>query len=167
MKNNITIIGLVGNFKKNVAKALADKLEIIFADVNDIMEFNLIDNHMIEFAGQDYFDKNETKTVKLLASYENTVITLNFSTLNKGNNLNILKKTCVIIYLRLNYEQFQILNKLENYGALSSINEKVFNDRDKLMNKMCDIAVEVDNLDVQNVVNHILMGLKNYFSKNE
>ena len=163
MKNNIAVIGLVGNFKKTVAKTLADKLEMVFADVNDIMEFNLINANMIDKVGQEYFDKNETKTVKMLASYENSVITLNFSTLNKNSNAEYLKKSCVIVYLKLNYSQFELLNHIENYGALASINEKTFNDRDKLMEKMCDISVEIHDLDATSVVNHILMGLQTYF----
>lgn len=163
MKANITVIGLVGNFKKNVAQALADKLEMIFADVNDIMEFNLINSKMIEHAGQDYFDKNESKTVKLLASYENTVITLNLSTLNKNNNIQILKENSVVVYLRLNFEQFQIINKIENYGALESINKRAYKGRDMLLNKMCDICVEVEDMNTNNVVDNIILGLKNYF----
>lgn len=167
MKANITVIGLVGNFKKTVAKLLSDKLEMIFADVNDIMEFNLINTKMIECAGQDYFDKNEAKTIKQLSEYENTVITLNFSSLNKGNNIKILKENSVIIYLKLNFDEFKVLNNLENYGALASINEKTFADRDKLLDKMCDISVEVEHIDATSVVNHILLGLENYYKNND
>ena len=165
MKKNIAIIGLVGNFKKNVAKALADKLELFFADVNDIMEFNLINANMIEHVGQDYFDKNETKTVKLLASYENTIITLNFSTLNKSNNHKLLSENCIMIYLRLSFNDFQLLNKIENYGALNSINKKMYKDRDALLTKMSDIVIEIEKVDLEETIGNILLKLSDFLEK--
>ena len=47
---------------------------------------------------QEYYDKNERKTLQTIASYENTILTVDFSTLNKSNNIDILKQNSLIIY---------------------------------------------------------------------
>ena len=60
MKKNITIICLSNKYKKIVAKELADSLEMFYADINDIMEYNLINSEMLLSAGQQYFDENVT-----------------------------------------------------------------------------------------------------------
>lgn len=163
MKKNITIVGLVNNYKKQVAKTLADELEMVFADVNDIMEFNLINSKMIEIIGQKYFDENEEKTVKTLSTYENTVITLNFSTLNKNNNIESLKKNSLIIYLRLNFDTFIEVNKAEVVGSLQKINGTAFNERDYLLKKISEIVVNIDEIDIANSVKNIIREIGNYY----
>lgn len=164
MKKNITIICLVNDYKKRVAKALADELEMFYADVNEIMEYNLINDEMLEKAGQEYFDKNESKTVKIIASYDNTILTLNFSTLNKGNNLQLLKKDSLIIYLKLNFEKFCELNRYENQKSLIKINELAFNDRDAHISKFADIIVEIVDAELPNVLNQIMDSIDKHFA---
>ena len=164
MKKNITIICLVNDYKKRVAKALADELEMFYADVNEIMEYNLINDEMLEKAGQQYFDENESKTVKTIASYDNTILTLNFSTLNKGNNLDILKKDSLIIYLKLNFLKFCELNRYENKKSLIKINEIEFEDRNTYISSFADIIVNVVHAELSSVVNEIINDINKYFS---
>lgn len=164
MKKNITIICLVNDYKKRVAKALADELEMFYADVNEIMEYNLINDEMLEKAGQQYFDENESKTVKTIASYDNTILTLNFSTLNKGNNLDILKKDSLIIYLKLNFEKFCELNRYENKKSLIKINEIAFEDRNTYISSFADIIVNVVHTELSSVINEIINDINKYFS---
>ena len=109
LKKNITIICLSNKYKKIVAKELADSLEMFYADINDIMEYNLINSEMLLTAGQQYFDQNEEKTIKTVSDYDNTILTLNLSTLNKNNNLDIIKNNSLIIYVRLNFETYSVL----------------------------------------------------------
>lgn len=164
MKKNITILCLVDNFKKNVAKSLADELEMIFADVEQILEYNLINTDMIQKAGQQYFDQEEQSTLKHIASYHNTIISLQFSTFNKYNNMDILKENSLIIYLALNYSDFESLNAQENNRTLSKINHLMFDDRDKLMRKKADIVVDIKNLDVTLCTNQIILAIDKYFN---
>ena len=164
MKKNITIICLVNDYKKRVAKALADELEMFYADVNEIMEYNLINDEMLQKAGQQYFDENESKTVKTIASYNNTILTLNFSTLNKGKNMEILKKDSLIIYLKLNFEKFCELNRLENTKSIIKINELAFDDRDTYISSFADIIINVLDMELASVINEIINGINKHFS---
>lgn len=164
VKKNITIICLANEYKKRVAKALADELEMFYADVNEIMEYNLINDEMLEKAGQQYFDENESKTVKTIASYDNTILTLNFSTLNKGGNLNILKKESLIIYIKLSFEKFCKLNKFETKKSLVKINELAFEDRNAYIADFCDILVDPLDLELTSVVENIIQSINHYFA---
>ncbi|MBQ0017337.1 MAG: hypothetical protein KBT30_01740, partial [Clostridiales bacterium] len=163
LKKNIAIISLVSDYKKQISKALADELEMIFADVNDLMEFNLINDDMLESAGQEYYDKNEKKTLQTITTYDNTVLTLNFSTLNKNNNSELLKESSLVIYLRLNYDLFKQINKVEATKSLTTINEIAFEDRDKLMKKYADIIVDINNLDKKESVETIISSINNFY----
>lgn len=163
MKKNISIIGLTNSFKKSIAKKLADELEMVFADVNDLMEYNLINDEMLAVAGQDYYNKNERKTLETVLSYQNTVLTVNFSTLNKLNNFDILKQNSLIIYVALNYADFQNLSQQEYDNNVLKLNQIVFNDRDLIMRKYADIVVEVNHLTLNNVIEKTLDSIGKYY----
>lgn len=163
MKKNIAVVCLVNDYKKRVAKALADELEMFYADVNEIMEYNFINDEMLEKAGQQYFDENESKTVKTIASYDNTIIVLNFSTMNKGNNLDILKKDCLIVYLKLDFEKFCELNRYENQTSLIKINETAFADRDAYLSSFADVIVQTNSSELPATLKDIMDSLDRYF----
>ncbi len=165
MKKNITIICLSNEYKKNIAKQLALELDMFYADINDIMEYNLINSEMLEKAGQQYYDENEAKTIKTVSGYDDTILTLNLSTLNKSNYLDIIKQNSLIIYIRLDFETFMNLNKAENSKALVKINEIAFDDRDKLISNFADIIVENKYIDVTRTIKQIIEGIEKFFYK--
>ena len=165
MKKNITIISLASSFKKHIAKKLADELEMIFADVNELMEYNLINDEMLAVAGQEYYDKNERKTLQTIASYENTILTVDFSTLNKSNNIDILKQNSLIIYLALNFEDLQNINKNELDKSQIKLNDIAFKDRNLLLKNYADIIVDVDSLDLSKVIEKILAEITKIYDK--
>lgn len=164
MKKNITIICLSSQFRKTVAKKLADELDMFYADVNEIMEYNLINSEMLEKAGQEYFDENEQKTLKTISSYENTVLTLNYSTLNKNNNFALLKQNTLIIFMELDYSCFKVLNSQENSSPLASINEIAYQDRTTNIANLSDIVVHESVAEVSTAVADIIKGINDYFS---
>ena len=165
MKKNITILCNSQNFKKRVAKNLADQLDMLYADLEQILEYNMINDDMLEKAGQQYFDENEKSTLKNVANYENTVITLDFSTLNKENNAEILRQSTLVIYLSLEHNIFESLNVSENDKNLASINEIVYADRDKLLRSFADITVDVSKVDINLVTQQIMLSIQQYFEK--
>ena len=167
MVSNITIIGLVDNFKKEIAKNLASKLDMMLADVNELLIYNFVDGNMLDNFGQEYFDKSENKVVKSILSCDNIVINSNISTLNKQNNFNLFKEKSTIVYLRLSLKQFRTVNKIENYGEIAMINEAVFKERDEYMQSICDICIETEELSVNSCVENIMLGLKYFYEKDE
>lgn len=138
---------------------------MLYADLEQILEYNMINDDMLEKAGQQYFDENEKSTLKNVANYENTVITLDFSTLNKENNAEILRQSTLVIYLSLEHNIFESLNVSENDKNLASINEIVYADRDKLLRSFADITVDISKVDINLVTQQIMLSIQQYFEK--
>lgn len=165
MSPNITIIGMADSFKKEVSRTLANKLDKMFVDINEMLIYNFVDGSMLDNLGQKYFDESEKKVVSSLLDCDNIVINSNISTINKEENLSLFKEKSVIVYLRLTLEQFKTINKIENCGEIVTINEKMFNERDRHLQTICDICVETDELSANKCVENLMLGLKYYFKK--
>lgn len=165
MKKNITIISNAKVFKKTVAQALAHELEMIYADFEQMLEYNLINSAMLQSAGQNYYDKQEHSMLKKVSSYVDTILTLEFSTLNKPNNKKILKSNTLIIYLSLNYDCFISINKQENDANTAKLNDIVFAERDCIMSNLADIVVHTNALSVDECIKQIISAINTYYSK--
>ena len=52
MKTNITLISLIPNYSKNVSKLLAERLDMFFGDVEEMLDFELGDvDHILATLG--------------------------------------------------------------------------------------------------------------------
>ena len=69
IKSNIAILCLSNNYSKYLGKKLADDLDMFFADISDILEYNLIDNNMLETAGKEYFDAQKERVINGICQY--------------------------------------------------------------------------------------------------
>ena len=94
MKTNIALICLLENYSKSVAKQLAEKLEMFYVNVDEMIEFELGDeNHILETlgdtAGHKYIEECENKVVKNVTTFENTVICMNPAEMFTQDNFNV------------------------------------------------------------------------------
>lgn len=122
-----------------LGKYLADELNMFYADLNEIMEYNFVDKNTLQFAGKDYYEKQVYKGIKAASNYENAVLIVAFDSLNILDAWDKIKQRAVVIYLRESFEPFCDSDN-EN-----KINELVFEDRDIFLQEKADIVVE--NLD--------------------
>lgn len=162
MKQNIAILCLVKQFGKDTAQKLSNRLDMFYADVNDLMEYNFINDATIKASGQQYFDKLEGDLLKKISEYVNSIFTLGFSTINKHNNIDFIKKGCLLIFLNLKYEDFVKLNKKGNKN-LEKLDSLVYEDRKKIMNQYADIVVNIKNTDKEIVLKEVVKSIKNYY----
>ena len=150
MKNNICIFGMVKDYTSKVAKRVADKFEMFFADVDALIEFDLINTNMVkDICGKEYLEKQERKKVKQVATFENTLITLRFALLNDDSNLKVLNENCLMIYLKLDkptYDKKLGRNKNDKLNKL--INLSVFDERNKILEEKADLIVDCSELDM-------------------
>lgn len=167
MKTNITILSGLNDYKKKIAKLLSNKLDMFYVDVNELMEFNLVNiSKAIKSAGKDYVEMLEAKTLKTVAGYTNSVITLDFSSINNSNSLELIEKSSLIIYLKLDIKNYLKLFKKQkgcNINLLQ-LEEKLFDDRDKILTKISDVVVKCSCIKQKDVINEILNGINNYYS---
>ncbi|MGN1223347.1 MAG: shikimate kinase [Christensenellales bacterium] len=165
MKDNITIVALNKRYRKNIAKKLANTLQMFYLDINELVKYELFDvKKVIKLSGLDYFSNEETKIVKSVSKYENTLCTLDLDTFFNNDNYKYLKEKNLIIFLKLNYDDFKLQlekerlnNKYENLLEL-----KVFDERNKVLEKLCDIVVDL-SLNEKNYEDKIIEEIKKYY----
>ena len=150
MKTNICIYGLNEQFVKKIAKRVSDKFEMFFADVDALIEFDLINTQMVEeVCGKEYLEKLERKKVKNTATFENTLLSLKFSLINDEMNRKVLDENCLMVYIKLNEESFEKkLSKSSKEKLNRILSMAVFKERDKLLESYADIVVDCSDLNV-------------------
>lgn len=158
MKKNILLLCLDKNYSRNLGKKLADMLELFFVDINDILEYNLINNQMLESAGKTYFEKEKQKVLKGFADYENSVFCANFELLTQKNNLTKFKNNSITIYLHLAHGELETLQQNQEMQHLLI----AFDEEDKFCKDNADLVVNV-NLDIESSLNQIINELMNFY----
>lgn len=164
MKSNICITGLLNNYSSNVAKKLADDLELFFADIIKMIEFDIIDiGTTINILGMEYYKKLLNKKLKEVSMYENTVTYLNYYVLNYDNCKENLKNY-LTIYLQVDEEFYnrELLN--EDKTQLENKLEKgMFALRNKHFASKCDIVINCIGKNEKQIVREIRKKIIDYF----
>ena len=165
MKTNITIVGLAKEYTKKVAKEFADKLDMYYADITDLIQFDLIDVEKAEkTCGKEYIRNLEATKIKTVSSYDNSVITVNFHALNSEKNLKYIKENTLLIYLRLDKDNLKKKLNLDiNKDAQAKLAESVFDDRDFILSRICDVIINVKDLSDNKVVKLIGKSILDYY----
>ena len=167
MKKNITIVGLAKDYTKKIAKKFADKLEMYYANITDLIQFDILDIAEAEkTCGKEYIRKLEASKIKTVTSYDNSVITVNYNALNNETNLNYIKQNTLLIYLRLDKDE--LTNKLnEDVTKVSQIKlaQTVFNERDFILSRVCDITINVKNLTDTQLIKMIGKSILDYYKR--
>ena len=156
MKNNIAILCLSDKYSKYLGKTLADNLDMFFADINDILQYNMIDQNMLETAGKEYFDKQKEKVIASVCEFENSAICGSFDIMI--NYVKELKNNCLLVYLSIKKE---MLKEFENKDELSNdlIKNLVFEQEDEICKQSADIVIEITEdkaVNLENIKNSIL-----------
>ena len=164
MVSNVCIIGLIPDFTASVSQDLAEKLDMFYANVDDIIEFELMDvKKLEEVCGTEYLIKKEKDIVRNICSYENSLLTLNYSVLNNEENIKNIRDNCLLIYLRFDRPNYvSSMKKVEKDEPLS---EDVFNDRDFICKNISEFTIDCNAaLSKKGVVELIYRSLLEYYS---
>lgn len=108
-KSSIALTGFMGSGKTTVGKILADKLNMDFVDIDELIEkregkkVSDIFNHH----GEEYFRELEYKAVCEASKRKNCVLSTGGGAVTFERNVNALKKNCVIIFLNAPLEKIK------------------------------------------------------------
>jgi len=170
-KNRIYLTGFMGSGKSTIGPILANVLGWNFSDLDKLIEKDLGDSVTNIFAahGELYFREKERELLHQSTTEENIVLSLGGGTLTTKQNLEIIKKTGISIYLksspeeifrRLKYKVDRPLLKSENGEPLSVFETK--NKISELLHKreptylQADIVYQVDNISVGKTVDDLI-----------
>ena len=170
MKFNITSVCFLNDYNKQVCTIVSDKLDFYYADVNDFLEFNMVNaNEVISLCGVEYLEKLETDSVKNVASFENAVISIEPRLFVNKKNSDSLKKNGLIIYVKmpkkLYADQIAKQKKDKQDEMLNILN--VYDDYDNICSKNADIILECKNINEKALSRKMLKHIKMYFTDNK
>ena len=160
MKKNICFVCLNKNLANQYGQELANILDMFFADVNGIMQYNLIDDNMLGYAGKEYFDLQQKKTLKQLANYENVLLTCSLDILNYHEQWKLISEKCVMVYLKYSKEDLE--NDIKKANNKFANNLLTFDVENVLCEKMCDIKINMGKYQKTNI-KRIRQGLMDYY----
>lgn len=121
-KKNIILCGFMGSGKTTVGSALAELLGRRFIDLDKYIERKkgLSIPEIFEKKGEGYFRSLETKYSKRLSRRKNLVISLGGGTVLNPENTNALKKSGLLIYLKVDCDT--VLKRLKNDSSRPLLN---------------------------------------------
>jgi len=167
VKTNITIISLLSDFSKDISKALADKLEMYYVDVQGLMEFNLInDEEVVKLCGADYLETLQAKAIKEVSGYDNAVISVDFKFVTNKDNIQNLKVRSSIIYLEIKEKIYQKL--FESYKKPENENDDivelaVYNEHNEFAKEAADVIIPVNKVGDKGIVKKIIKTIEKYY----
>lgn len=114
MNKNIILCGFMGSGKTVTGKALANRLNMDFIDIDAFIEENekTSVSHIFKTKGEEYFRNLETKAAITLGSRQNTVISCGGGTVLNPKNVTALKQNGDLFYLSVTPET--VIKRLEN-----------------------------------------------------
>jgi len=172
MKTDIAFICLLPNYSKNVSKLLGEKLDMFFVNVEEMLEFDLGDvEHILSVLGskdgKKYMRETETKVIKNIASFDNTIISINPMTMFSNRNFDRISKTSYIIYLQISPKFFKTRAELSGDDIDEKILNIAFTERDKIYVDSSDIVVNCSTLKEKKAVKKLLSAINKFFKHNK
>jgi len=166
-KSNVCLIGLAKNITDKIGKELAIKLDMFYANLEEIMEFELIDIHNVEIVcGKDYLAKKENSILKRICTYENTLVNIDYSMLNNNSTLEFVKDNCLIIYIRFDIDKYIKQLREENISfEEKQIYSELYPDRDYLCSNMADLVVLSEKEDEKEISDEIFNAILSYYER--
>lgn len=164
-KDNIILIGFMGSGKTSVGKSLANTIDYIFRDTDDMIESkqNMAISKIFEDHGEEHFRDLETDLLlSLKDNLTKTVLSTGGGMPIRDTNVKLLGHMGKIIYLRAS--QSTIIERVSRDatrpllkgGDLKESVERLLSQRASIYKHSADIIIDTDNLTIGNIVDKIL-----------
>ena len=147
MNKNVVLIGMSGAGKTTIGLALSYKLKMAFVDMDSYIENKYEKNISEIFAelGEEKFREMETEAAKYLSeNYKNTIISTGGGVVLKPENMEYLKRSGKVIYIRRTVENIISTLNAEKRPLLKQNPEKLYQmekTRHPLYTKYADICI--------------------------
>ena len=164
-KSNVCVVGLSKQFTDIVCQQLSIKLDMFYANIEKLFEYELTDlNKVEEMCGIDFLVKEQISIIKRTCSYDNTLMCIEYPLLNNDDIYQLIQNNCLLIYLGVSEDRFKNeLEKTEDSESVRIIETDAFYDRDFLCRKMADIVVDSEELEMNVLINKIIDGILEYY----
>lgn len=157
---NIVLIGMPGSGKTTIGKLLAKELSLSFFDSDQHIEKtqNLTISQIFEQFGEEHFRNLETAALKELLQKTNSVISTGGGIVKKEENIDLLKKSSIVIFINRPLENLLSDIDTESRPLLKDGKQKLvnlFEQRFDLYKKACSAEV-LNNDSLESVIKKII-----------
>ena len=157
---NVVLIGMPGAGKSRLGRALAKATGMEFTDTDKIIRDNYGDiAEIFSGKGEEYFRLIETEAVRTAAGGDGRVISTGGGAVLKPENMEILRKNGLIVYLKADKETLLKRTAGSSRPLLkgnAELNiENLLLKRSRLYEKYADVIVDANSDDVMKKVNYI------------
>lgn len=150
IKTNIVLIGLTGCGKTTIGKKLSRLLNRPFVDMDDDIEQHYGPIKSLFEKGEEYFRDLESQRAESLSKLENTIISTGGGVVLRPSNMDALKKTGHIFYLRRPLDEIIATVNPANRPLLSkgtAILYQLDKEREPLYLQYSDYVIDASDID--------------------
>ena len=153
--NNIVLCGFMGCGKSTIGNVLARRLKMNYIDIDEcvVKSENRSIKELIDINGEKYFRDAESEIIKNIRNCTNTVISLGGGAVLRNENVSLLKRLGVIVYLHVDesiiYERLRHDKNRPLFGVVS------YEERIKVYENVSDISVDASG-DVEVICDKII-----------
>jgi len=168
MRRNIALIGFMGAGKTTVGRILAERLGLRFVETDDLVErmAGKPIPKIFEEDGEEVFRRLEAEAVREAAGMDGVVISCGGGVVLRRENVEALKKTCVVVYLKTSPEEAYRRTLGDECRPLLMVEDRMkrirelLSMREPLYESSADIVVKTDGLTPMEVAERIIEALK-------
>lgn len=165
----IILIGFMGVGKTTIGKIIAKKLKLNFVDMDNYIEKRegKSISKIFEEYGEQHFRELESESLKDLIKIDNIVISTGGGIITTKENSDILKKEKIVIFLDANtqtilnnlYKEIDKRPLLSNSKNVENTISNLLNQRYEKYNSICDIKIDINEKNIEEVVSQILVNI--------
>ena len=175
MRRNIALIGFMGAGKTTVGRILAERLGLRFVETDDLVErmAGKTIPRIFEEDGEETFRRLEAEAVKKAVSMEGVVVSCGGGVVLRGENVEALRKNCVVVYLKTSPEEAYRRTAGDEGRPLLNVEDRMkrirelLSAREPLYESSADIVVETDGLTPTEVADRVIEAVRGVLSEGD
>lgn len=165
MKENIALIGMMGVGKSTVGLKLASKLNMRFVDSDELVSYEYAPiTKLFELFGEEGFRKYETRVIKQVSGYSDTVLATGGGVPLSERNMEMLVRNYNIVYLKASAPTIISRVAASDRPLISGDTEnsvkRLMTERKDVYERYADIEVSTNRKSVDKICDEIIKKLE-------
>jgi shikimate kinase len=159
---NVTLIGMAGAGKSYIGKQVAQKMNLEFVDIDDVLEAQYgksIQEILEEVGEQEYLEREARALVGATEGRDNLLVSPGGSVIYRDDAMEHIRTISKVVYLKVPYEIIEERKKDAPPRAVIGLGLKtlreLYDERHPLYEKNTDLVLEIGEMSNDEVIDAI------------